>query len=85
LAYDDFAFSAVTSGPDKSASSSFLHNVARFGVIDRSVGGPPCARLCRRTDARKIGSHGKQGGIGVSKKPILRWVNHADLFRLKGV
>jgi hypothetical protein len=26
--------------------------VARFGRIDRSIGEPPCARRCRRTDAR---------------------------------
>jgi hypothetical protein len=25
---------------------------ARVGVIDRSIGGPPCARRCRRTEAR---------------------------------
>ena len=24
--------------------------VARFGVIDRSIGEPPCARRCRRTE-----------------------------------
>jgi hypothetical protein len=28
--------------------------VARFGRIDRSIGEPPCARRCRRTDARMI-------------------------------
>jgi hypothetical protein len=27
--------------------------VARFGVIDRSIGEPPCALRCRRTDARE--------------------------------
>jgi hypothetical protein len=27
--------------------------VARFGRIDRSIGEPPCARRCRRTDARE--------------------------------
>jgi hypothetical protein len=26
--------------------------VARFGVIDRSIGEPPCALRCRRTEAR---------------------------------
>ena len=26
--------------------------VARVGRIDRSIGEPPCARRCRRTDAR---------------------------------
>ena len=25
---------------------------ARFGQIDRSIGEPPCARRCRRTEAR---------------------------------
>jgi hypothetical protein len=28
-------------------------DAARFGRIDRSVGRSPCARRCRRTDARK--------------------------------
>ena len=29
-------------------------SVARFGRIDRSIGEPPCARRCRRTDARNV-------------------------------
>src|SRR6516162_6152974 len=28
--------------------------VALFGRIDRSIGEPPCARRCRRTDARRV-------------------------------
>src|SRR5262249_5269287 len=27
-------------------------HMAHFGVIDRSIGEPPCARRCRRTEAR---------------------------------
>ena len=28
--------------------------IARVGRIDRSIGEPPCARRCRRTEARKV-------------------------------
>ena len=28
--------------------------VARVGLIDRRIGKPPCARRCRRTEARKM-------------------------------
>jgi hypothetical protein len=40
---------------------------ARVGRIDRRIGKPPCARLCRRTDARNatLGSdesHSSDGG-----------------------
>jgi hypothetical protein len=34
------------------AAMDEVRSFARFGVIDRSIGEPPCARRCRRTDAR---------------------------------
>ena len=38
---------------------------ARFGRIDRSIGEPPCARRCRRTEARK-----ERGGVGGRFHPV---------------
>jgi hypothetical protein len=38
-------------------------DVARFGAIDRRIGEPPCARRCRRTDARKKNGGGLLYGI----------------------
>jgi hypothetical protein len=48
---------AAESGHSPTAVRAFLSDidqarVARFGVIDRSIGEPRCSRRCRRTDAR---------------------------------
>src|SRR5262249_57516257 len=40
------------SSPPSTAAVPMPSRVARFGRIDRSVGEPPCARRCRRTEAR---------------------------------
>jgi hypothetical protein len=51
----DPALPACFSGLPASPSTVLKTGVAfaRFGVIDRSIGEPPCARRCRRTDARQ--------------------------------
>src|SRR5262245_30037773 len=38
--------------PAPPAHPDALFDVARVGGIDRSIGEPPCARRCRRTEAR---------------------------------
>jgi hypothetical protein len=41
-----------STGGRPNADDSLQFSVACFGLIDRSIGEPPCALRCRRTDAR---------------------------------
>jgi hypothetical protein len=38
--------------PARQRWGEYGRTVARFGRIDRRIGEPPCARRCRRTEAR---------------------------------
>ena len=46
--------------------------LARFGLIDRSIGEPPCARRCRRTEARNatVASRGIQGEAACARANV---------------
>jgi hypothetical protein len=48
-------------------------NIARVGRIDRSIGEPPCARRCRRTEARNaaVGSECRLDSFLAD--PSMRW------------
>src|SRR5262245_24313954 len=50
--------------------SAQTSRVARFGRIDRSIGEPPCARRCRRTDAGK--RKGGRSRVGDDKRTARR-------------
>jgi len=59
--------------------------VARFGRIDRSSGEPPCARRCRRTDARWRGADSSAKRAFVGNQPMLLALSTPAAFTLGGV